>query len=50
MLEGLPTGFDWNAWDTYFNRFDGLSTQMGENSDPQEPLDSNSIDCPVAKN
>ncbi|KAJ9119172.1 hypothetical protein QFC22_003664 [Naganishia vaughanmartiniae] len=31
MLEGLPTGFDWNAWDTYFNRFDGLSTQMAEN-------------------
>ncbi|KAJ9123001.1 hypothetical protein QFC24_004040 [Naganishia onofrii] len=31
MLEGLPTGFDWNAWDTYFNRFDGLSTQMGDN-------------------
>lgn len=31
MLEGLPTGFDWNAWDTYFNRFDGLSTQAGDN-------------------
>ncbi|KAJ9116170.1 hypothetical protein QFC20_000850 [Naganishia adeliensis] len=31
MLEGLPTGFDWNAWDTYFNRFDGLSAQMGDN-------------------
>ncbi|KAJ9110107.1 hypothetical protein QFC19_001778 [Naganishia cerealis] len=31
MLEGLPTGFDWNAWDTYFNRFDGLSTQIGDN-------------------
>ncbi|GHJ88873.1 hypothetical protein NliqN6_5275 [Naganishia liquefaciens] len=37
MLEGLPTGFDWNAWDTYFNRFDGLSTQMGENGMPLPP-------------